>query len=58
MLGGEIEVDESYFGGKHKGKRGRSEAGKIPIFDILEVGRKVYTKIIPDAASATLIPII
>ena len=34
MFGGEIEVDESYFGGK------------------------VYTKIIPDASGATLIPII
>jgi len=54
MLGGEIEVDESYFGGK----RGRGAAGKIPVFGILKRGGKVYTKIIPDAASATLIPII
>ncbi|MBT6545336.1 MAG: transposase, partial [Rhodobacteraceae bacterium] len=30
MFGGEIEVDESYFGGKRKGKRGRGAAGKIP----------------------------
>ena len=28
MFGGEIEVDESYFGGKRKGKRGRGAAGK------------------------------
>ena len=26
MFGGEIEVDESYFGGKRKGKRGRGGA--------------------------------
>jgi transposase len=26
---GEIEVDESYFGGHRKGKRGRGAAGKI-----------------------------
>ena len=26
MFGGEIEVDESYFGGKRKGKRGRGAA--------------------------------
>ncbi len=32
MFGGEIEVDESYFGGKRKGKRGRGAAGKIPVF--------------------------
>ena len=58
MLDGEIEVDESYFGGKRKGKRSRGAAGKIPVFGILKRGGKVYTKIIPDAASATLIPII
>ena len=28
MFGGEIEVDESYFGCKRKGKRGRGAAGK------------------------------
>lgn len=32
---GEIEVDESYFGGKRKGKRGQGAAGKIPVFDTL-----------------------
>ena len=30
MFGGEIEVDESYFGGKRKGKRGRGAAGTPP----------------------------
>ncbi|WP_085907082.1 IS1595 family transposase [Kiloniella majae] len=58
MFGGEIEVDESYFGGKRKGKRGRGAAGKIPVFGLLQRGGKVYTKIIPDAASSTLMPII
>ena len=28
MFGGEIEVDESCFGGRRKGKRGRGAAGK------------------------------
>jgi len=58
MFGGEIEVDESYFGGRRKGKRGRDAAGKTPVFGLLKRGGKVYTKIIPDAKSATLIPII
>ena len=31
IFGGEIEVDESYFGGKRKGKRGRG--GNLPIFN-------------------------
>ena len=58
MFGGEIEVDESYFGGKRKGKRGRGAASKIPVFGLLKRGGKVYTKIIPDASSSTLMPII
>lgn len=57
-LDGEIELDESYFGGARKGKRGRGAAGKIPVFGILKRGGRVYTKVILDASSATLIPII
>ena len=55
---GEIEVDESYFGGTRKGKRGRGAAGKVPVFGLLKRGGKVYTKIIVDASGATLLPII
>jgi len=58
VFAGEIEVDESYFGGKRKGKRGRGAGGKIPVFGLLKRGGKVYTKIIPDASSKTLQPII
>ncbi len=55
---GEIEVDESYFGGTRKGKRGRGAAGKVPVFGILKRGGRVYTKIIPDVRSATLMRIL
>jgi len=55
---GEIEVDESYFGGKRKGKRGRGAAGKVPVFGILKRGGRVYTKVIPDVKSATLMRIL
>ena len=58
MFGGEIEVDESYFGGKRKGKRGRGAAGKIPVFGLLKRGGRVYAVTIPNARSETLIPII
>jgi len=57
-FGGEIEVDESYFGGTRKGKRGRGAAGKVPVFGLLKRGGRVYTQIIPDAKSDTLMPII
>jgi transposase len=49
---GEVEVDESYFGGHRKGKRGRGSAGKVPVFGLLKRGGRVYTKIIPNAKSA------
>ena len=55
---GEIEADESYFGGRRKGKRGRGAAGKIPVFGLLKRQGKVYSEIIPNAKSETLIPII
>jgi len=58
VFNGEIEVDESYFGGRRKGKRGRGAGGKTPVFGLLKRGGRVYTKIIPDASSATLYPII
>ncbi len=38
-LSGEIEVDESYFGGSRKGKRGRGAAGKVPVFGLLKAER-------------------
>ena len=58
MFTGEIEVDESYFGGTHKGKKGRGAGGKVPVFGLLKRNDKVYTVIIPDAKSDTLLPII
>ena len=58
VLSGEFEVDESYFGGIRKGRRGRGAAGKVPVFGILKRGGKVYTQVIPDASGKTLIPII
>lgn len=54
FLDGEVEVDESYFGGAHKGKRGRGPAGKVPVFGLLKRGGKVHAVMIPDAKSLTL----
>ena len=55
---GKIELDESYFGGIRKGKRGRGAGGKVAVFGILKRGGQVYTQIILDAKSDTLMPII
>ena len=37
---GAVELDESYFGGARKGKRGRGATGKVAVFGILKRGGK------------------
>jgi len=58
FLDGEVEVDESYFGGRRKGKRGRGAAGKVPVFGLLKRGGLVHTVMIHDTKSLTLMGII
>lgn len=58
LLGGEVEVDQSYFGGVRKGKRGRGAAGKVPVFGLLKRGGRVHALVIPNARTETLFPII
>lgn len=58
FVAGEIEVDESYFGGYRKGKRGRGAAGKVPVFGLLKRGGRVYAVMIPNARSSVLMGII
>jgi transposase len=58
VFDGCIELDESYFGGVRKGKRGRGAAGKVAVFGILKRGGKVYTVVVEDTKSSTLMPVI
>src|SRR6266540_3217985 len=53
-LNGEIEIDESYFGGKRKGERGRGAKNKTIVFGILERKGKIYTKIVENVSAKTL----
>ena len=55
---GEIEVDESYFGGKRKVKCCLGAAEKVAVFGFLKSEGKVFTKVIADASPAILYPII
>ena len=55
---GAVELDESYFGGTRKGKRGRGAAGKVVVFGILKRGGKVFTKVVGDTKTETLMPLI
>jgi transposase len=54
-LSGEIEMDESYFGGRRKGNRGHGAAGKIPVFGILERGGKVRVEVVQNVTGETLL---
>ena len=58
IFDGAVELDESYFGGARKGKRGRGAAGKVAVFGILKRGGKVYTKVVSDTKAETLMPLI
>jgi transposase len=57
-LSGEVEMDESYFGGRRKGKRGRGAAGKSVVFGILERQGRVYTKVVYNLTAENLLSII
>lgn len=47
MFDGEVEADESYFGGKRKGKHSRGARGKTAVFGLLKRNSKVYTVAVP-----------
>ena len=55
---GEIELDESYFGGIRKGKRGRGAGGKTAVFGLLKCNGRVYTVVVKDTKQTTLMLII
>ena len=54
ILKGELELDESYFGGKRKGKRGRGANNKAIVFGILERKGRVHTVIVNNVTAETL----
>jgi len=53
-LNGELELDESYFGGKRKGNRGRGAFNKAIVFGILERKGQVRTVIVENVSAKTL----
>ena len=58
-LGGIVEVDETYIGGKRSGgKRGRGAPNKTVVFGMLERGGDVMATVVPNVRKKTLQPII
>ena len=53
-FGGEVEVDESYFGARRiQGKRGRGAYGKTIVFGLFQRNGQVYTELVPDCRETT-----
>lgn len=61
-LNGQIEVDETYLGGKKKGHRGRGAEGKIPVIIAVELMTKgtgrIRLGVLPDVKRKSLISFI
>lgn len=58
LFDGAVELDESYFGGARKDKRGRGAAGKVAVFGILKRSGKVFPKVVSDTRTGMLLPLI
>jgi len=54
-LTGEVELDESYFGGHRKGHRGRYLGDKIPVMGILERNGQVHVHLLKDVTADSLL---
>lgn len=66
-LSGEVEIDETFIGGKNKNRhkdkkvekcQGRSYKDKVPVFGMLERGGKVVAKVVPNIHGDTLLSIV
>ncbi|MFC1979678.1 IS1595 family transposase [Chloroflexota bacterium] len=57
-LTGYVEVDETYIGGKRKGKRGRGASGKTVVMGMVERNGKAIAKVVPNVKARTLLPMI
>lgn len=54
MMQDTVEVDETYIGGKQKGKRGRGAAGKTAVFGLIERNGRVFAKPVSRIDAKTL----
>ena len=48
-------MDESYYGGAHKGQRGICALGKSIVFGLLELDGRFYTKAVESDSAQTLL---
>lgn len=53
-LSGEVEIDDTYYGGRRKGKCGRGAAGKAAVIGIRQRGGRVRTILVPALDTQTV----
>jgi transposase len=58
MLSGTVEMDETYIGGRHRGKSGRGSDNKVPVFGMVERGGAVKATATADLSHKTVRPLI
>ena len=67
VLDNEIEMDETFIGGKNKNRhankkikqsQGRSCKGKVPVFGMIERNGKVVARVVPSTSTKDLMPVI
>lgn len=58
IFGGEVEVDEAYFGGRRKGQRGRGADGKTPVVGMVQRKGKLEARTVSDTTRNTILPMI
>lgn len=54
----EVEVDETYIGGRRTGKRGRGAEGKTAVIGIAQRQSKVHTEVATNTKRSTVMPLI
>ncbi len=57
-LRNKIEIDDTYIGGKHEGKRGRGAEGKAIVFGMVERDGEIKAEVVENLKAKTLMPII
>lgn len=55
---GNVEMDESYFGGKGKEIHGRGAEKKTAVFGMVQRGGKLQAKVVPNVKRETIMPIV